>query len=221
MNDFKYAIFDFDGTLADSQWYWCTLMPRIFMEKGYPVTDEDVEANLDCDWLDYHNIFRERFGIKEPLFHRGEELFPRVEEFYRTEVFWKPTVLEYLGELKRRGVVLSICSATREPMIRTALRHLEGEHLFDYVFSTKSIGIEKGDPRCFEYCLAQMGATVENTVLFEDALYSLRTAKSMGMRAYAVQERTNRRFEAEIRATADRFAVRMIEFLRESDDALQ
>lgn len=213
MDGFKYAIFDFDGTLADSQWYWQTMMPRIFMEKGYPVTDQDVEACLDCGWLDYYNIFRERFGVKEPLFRHWTDLLSRVEEFYRNEVYWKPTVPEYLQKLKEQDVTLSIFSATPEPLLRVALKRLEGEKYFDRIFSVATIGIGKNDPKSFQYCLQQLGASLDNTVLFEDALYSIETAKSMGMTVYAVRDRGNRLNEDKIRALADHYAVYMKEFI--------
>lgn len=213
MKDFRVALFDFDGTLADSQWYWRTIIPRIFMERGYEISDEEVEESLDLGWLDRHDFYRERFGIQEPLFDHPKDLFPYFEHFYQNEVFWKPGAVEYLRELKKQGKVIALFTATPEYMVRDALRFLEGEEYFDYIFSVPTIGMKKNNPDSFRYCLKEMGATAEETVLFEDSLYSMKTAKSLGMRVYAVHERCSRLQETEIRALADRYAMKLTEFL--------
>ncbi len=213
MKDFQYALFDFDGTLVDSQWFFRTIMPRLFMERGYEIPEEEIEECLDLGWLDKHDVYRERFGVKEPLFRHYSELFEYVDRFYQNELFWKPGAEEYLRELRKQGKRIALFTATPEKIVRRGLEHLGGIEFFDSVFSVETIGLKKNNPDSFRYCLNAMGATVENTVLFEDALYSIRTAKSIGMTVYAVRERCSRLEEAEIRALADRYAIKMTEFL--------
>jgi len=214
MQKFQFALFDFDGTLVDSQWAWQTMLPRVLREKGIEVPEEEIEELLDVDWLSRHGEYCRRYGLP-PLYTHHSEFFPYMDRFYREEVFFKPGAEEYLRELKRQGVTLAILSATPVPMIRHGLQRLGAEDLFDYVFSSREIGIPKSQPGSFEYCLNAMGATLKNTVLFEDALYSIATAKGMGMTVYAVSERCSRRNLKEIQRLADRYAVSMTEFLKE------
>lgn len=213
MEKFQFALFDFDGTLVDSQWAWQTLLPRVLKEKyGVTVPEEEIGELLDLDWLERHGEYCRRYGLP-PLYAHYSELFPYMDRFYQTEVFFKPGAEEYLRALKKQGVTLAILSATPTALIRNGLRRLGGEELFDYIFSTREIGISKRFPGSFEHCLKAMGATVENTVLFEDALYSMTTAKEMGMTVYAVSERCSRKDRDKILALADRYACNMTEFL--------
>ena len=195
MEKFQFALFDFDGTVS-------------LIREGW----QKIGELLDLDWLERHEEYCRRYGVP-PLYTHYSEFFPYMDRFYQTEVFFKPGALEYLQALKAQGVTLAILSATPTELIRHGLRHLGGEDLFDYVFSTREIGISKSFPGSFEHCLKIMGATLENTVLFEDALYSIATAKGMGMTVYAVSERCSRKNRERIQAIADRYACNMTEFL--------
>ncbi len=213
MEQFQFALFDFDGTLVDSQWAWQTMLPRVMKERyGITVPEEEIEELLDIDWLERHEEYCRRYGLP-PLYGHYSEFFPYMDRFYQNEVFFKPGAEEYLRALKGQGVTLAILSATPTELIRHGLRRLEAEDLFDFVFSAWEIGVSKSKPGSFEYCLNAMGATPENTVLFEDALYSMTTAKGMGMTVYAVSERCSRKDREKILALADRYARNMTEFL--------
>lgn len=213
MADFKYGIFDFDGTLVDSQWCWQTMLLRVIAERGIAVDEADVEVSLDVDWLSRHDELREKYGIKEPLFSNYREFDPYMERFYRNEVCWKPGALEYLEYLKNQGVVLAIYSATPEYLLRSALEHLGQPSLFDRIFSGRDRRWSKSNPQSFCDCMKELGTSVDDCVMFEDSLYSIRSAKEAGMRVYAVRERCFRQNRESIRALADRFADRMTDFI--------
>ena len=58
----SWAIFDFDGTLVDSQWVWQTMLLRVLAERGHAIDEADVERCLDRDWLAFHEEFLEKYG---------------------------------------------------------------------------------------------------------------------------------------------------------------
>jgi len=213
MMDFKYGIFDFDGTLVDSQWCWQTMLLRVLRERGVVVDEADVEISLDRDWLSRHGELREKYRMEEPLFSDYREFDPYMERFYRNEVCWKPGALEYLEYLKERGVVLAIYSATPEYLLRCALEHLGQPDLFHRIFSGRDRKWSKNDPQSFRNCMEELGAAADECVLFEDSLYSIRTAKEAGMRVCGVKERCFRQNREKIRELSDRFADRLTDFI--------
>lgn len=217
MKRFDCAIFDFDGTLVDSQWCWSTMYPRFFREKGYPVTDEDVEQCLTATYQDASAYFQKRFGVTKEQCPTIHEIWERMRKFYRTEVHWKPTVPEFLEQLRARGTRLCICSATPQELLFEGLERLNGFQWFERIFSTKTIGTEKDNPETFVYCLKEMGVTPEQTVLFDDAPYSLSTAKSIGISTYALHERCCADPER-IPQVSDRYALRMMDFLSDPEE---
>lgn len=208
----KCAIFDFDGTLVDSQWCWQTMLLRVLQERGYEIDEADVEISLDVDWLSRHEELCKKYGA-EPLFADHREFHPYMERFYRTGVRWKPGAEEYLRHLKAKGVRLAVFSVTPRYLLRQAIATLGAEDLFDEVFSGSDRNWSKKDPQAFRNCMAEFGATPEDCVLFEDSLYSISTAKEAGMTVWAVKERCFRQNREKIRAVADRFADRLTDFI--------
>ena len=209
---FSVAIFDFDGTLADSQWCWQTMLLRKLRQRGIAVEDEDVELCLDRDWLSRHEELLRKYGVSEPLFSDYHELHSEMERFYREEVFWKPGAREYLEYLKKKGVKPVLYSTTPERLLRCALDRLQGQDLFDVIFSGEDRGWSKGDPESFRLCMAELGVTPEECVLFEDSLYSIRSAKEAGMRVFAVRERCFQQNRDTIRRLADRYGDSLMDF---------
>jgi len=61
--------------------------------------------------------------------------------------------------------------------------------------------------------MEELGAAADECVLFEDSLYSIRTAKEAGMRVCGVKERCFRQNREKIRELSDRFADRLTDFI--------
>ena len=213
MKQGSWAIFDFDGTLVDSQWVWQTMLLRVLAERGHEIDEADVERCLDRDWLAFHAEFLEKYGEAKPLFSHYRDLHAYMEIFYRDRVLWKPGAREYLEYLKEQGVRLAIYSTTPEYLLRTALGRLEATDLFDVLISGEDRGWSKKDPESFRKCMDLLGTDTEHCVMFEDSLYSIRSAKEAGMTVYAVQERCFRHNREKICALADRFGVHLTDFM--------
>ena len=212
MRKIKYALFDFDGTLVDSQWFWNTIILHMLRDKGHPVGDEDLEFSMKTPFPVRLKTLFEKYG-EDPATYTTEDAYVYVTRFYDTALFWKPGALEFLTELKRRGIQIALCSATRKEMLDVALKHLGAEDLFDHCFSVPTVGVGKDNPEYFAHCLNALGATKEDAVFFEDALYSIRTAKEFGMTVYAVHEICSITDKDAICAIADGYEMLLTDYL--------
>lgn len=206
MSTKTHYIFDFDGTVSDSQWFWRRLIPQTLLERGIPVTEDDF---AHCKFMpsvaDRWQYLKEKFGLSEEDVPSFEEKMACLENYYRTANRFKPGALEYLKSLKAQGKTLALFSATRGASLRIGAECLGVTEIFDYIFSAAEIGVGKGDPESYRYCLREMGAEPENCVMVEDALYSMKTAKSLGMTVYAVSESCFEPMKDEIVALADKY----------------
>ncbi len=213
MNGITHVIFDFDGTLADSQGYWTMLNPLILKERGYPVDDADFEKCKTAALPDWEYL-KKKYHIAEEDCPTFEETMEYIDRFYRTEMRLKPGVLEFLEYLKGKKVSMAVFSATRESSVRLGLACLGIDSYFDAVISAGDWGTTKGHKETYLRCLDLLGAKPEHCIMVEDALYSMKTAKSLGMQVYAISEPCFLVDETQIRSIADRYAERsMTEFL--------
>ena len=205
MKSIKYCIFDFDGTVADSQWFWQTVTLRILQSRGCPATEEDFEVSYTLNNSDRWDLYSRRFGLTEEDKPSPEEIHERIGEFYRTDVTWKEGAVEFLTWLRERGVKTALFSASPRSILVHGVETLKAEQYFDYIFSTTDFGVGKGKAEGYRACLNAMGATAEETVMFEDAAYSLKGAKDAGIYVVAVHERCKIFEIDEIRSLCDRY----------------
>ena len=75
--------------------------------------------------------------------------------------------------------------------------------------------MDKSQPEYFEEVARRLGTKPERCVVFEDALYAMKSAKAAGCRVVAIEDSTARLQRDEIRAIADRYIQNYSELLRE------
>ena len=75
---------------------------------------------------------------------------------------------------------------------------------FEGIITCPEVGQGKKEgPAVYEEALRLLGGTKENTVVFEDAIHPIRTAKAAGFRLAAIYDSSSEGDHGEIRALAD------------------
>ena len=95
--------------------------------------------------------------------------------------------------------------------VKTSLKTAGIDGFFDYVFSTEDMPYSKVKPQAFIDTAARIGAAPEETIVFEDALYAIESAKSAGFTVCAVPDHTAK-FPETIRQLADIYLADFSEF---------
>ena len=182
----KCVIFDFDGTLFDSMYLWDTVAESYVRSRGKepkPTVREEVRA----------------LSLLQAAEHLKNGI---IEHFYRDEVQPKPDVVPFLKELRAKGVDICIATATDRYLIEAALRRCGIEALFDAIFTCSEVGHGKDEPVIFRRAMEHFGAQRGSTVVFEDAIHAIETAKKDGFTVAAVFDESEKR-QDEVRALAD------------------
>ena len=143
----------------------------------------------------------------------------QVEDFYFHRVQAKPGVLPFLTLLKMEGVDMYVATNTARYLVEAALRHAGIDSFFRGVLTCAEAGAGKAEsPVVYEKAMRRMGGNKQNTVIFEDALHAIQTAKAAGFRVCAVYDPSAEDEQAEIRALADTY-IRSFEELTEVQPA--
>ena len=105
--------------------------------------------------------------------------------------------------VRRRAELLAWASAqTDRYLIEAALRRCGIEALFDAIFTCSEVGHGKDEPVIFRRAMEHFGAQRGSTVVFEDAIHAVETAKKDGFTVAAVFDESEKR-QDEVRALAD------------------
>ena len=189
MKKLNYAIFDMDGTLLESMQYWRTIVLDLVDRFGIEVPSSLREEIV------YHSFNRAVALLKEKAPHPAlDQCTPAValeimDAHYQNDVTVRGGVRELLDALAARGVRMCLFSATPTEIAKRALARHELDRYFEMFLSPIEIPGGKSDPESFREVCRRFG-TIEPSecYLFEDALYSIKTAKPLGFYAVATED---------------------------------
>lgn len=182
------AIFDVDDTLTVSEWVWKGIPEKFLKRHGKnaePGLDETLALLNTAQIGQYfkeHYFQDSRRSAKSIVFEFGTMGAP----YYFFRVPLKPGAKKLIKQLHKQGVKLTILSANETTLIKAALLRTGILRYFDSIFCGKDEENAKDNPRSFEKACERLGTPKDETIVFDDSVYALRTARAAGFKCIAV-----------------------------------
>ncbi|MHB1315046.1 MAG: HAD family hydrolase [Christensenellales bacterium] len=181
------AIFDLDGTLLDSMSAWDELGKDYLKQTGLPAKSGWGEAMKSIGFSKLAQYLRGEYPAMGVMQWMIESL-SRLAHRYYNRVSLKPGVMQLLADLEATGTKLCIATASDRSLAETALRHNGILPKFSFLLTCTDAGAGKDKPHLYEQALLQLGTKKESTLVFEDALHAIFTAKAAGFPVAAVYD---------------------------------
>ena len=136
--NYKYAIFDMDGTMVDSMPAW-RILQLDSIEQLYNVKFTEEERNF-LVYMTYTDVMRNASKLKniEIEFEELSKLnYSLIEGRYKEADFeFKPYIKEFLAYLKKNGVKIGVATATKKSICVPFLEKIGFSEYIDCVFTT-------------------------------------------------------------------------------------
>jgi len=174
------AIFDFDGTLFDSNYVWVTAGERFFQSIGVVPKDNLQQKIRTMSLYQSACYIQDEYRLSLTVEEIMEGINVTVEKAYLYEVEPKPGVISFLHALKAAGIRMCIATATDRYQIDAALKRCNMLEFFEGFFTCSEVGHGKDEPVIFRKAMEYLRTDRSNTVIFEDALHAVQTAKADG-----------------------------------------
>jgi len=184
----KGAIFDLDGTLIDSMFIWDTIGEEYLKSFGIEPRENLAEVFKTFTLTQAAEYYRNNYGIKLSIQEIVKGINNMVAEIYRTKVALKAGVGDFLKRLRSANVKMCIATVTDRAVVEDVLTRLEVGEYFSEIFTCAEVGYNKETPEIYRQALKHLGTTKAETVVFEDALHALKTAKADGFKVAAVYD---------------------------------
>ncbi|KAA8826422.1 HAD family phosphatase [Bifidobacterium reuteri] len=204
VNPVKAAIFDLDGTLLDSMGVWNQIDIDFLGRRGIAVPDDYMSTVASMQFRQIAEYTIARFALQETPEQVMAEWDEMAHAAYATQVMPKAGAIAYLNELKRSGVKLGVATTLLPKLREAALAHLGIAECFDAVVSVDDAGgVGKSKPDVYLLAARRLGAEPSDCIVFEDLLVGIRSAKSAGMRVWAMYDDSSSADWHEIERIAD------------------
>ena len=198
----KGAIFDLDGTLLDSMSIWDTVGEDYLRSLGIEPRENLAEVFKTFTLEESAEYYRTHYGVSLSVKEIAKGVTRMIEDFYRNTVTLKNGVAEFLEKLSCDGVKMCIATVTDKYLVEAALKRLKIRDYFSEIFTTSAVGCGKNKPTIYRTALDHLGTPKSETVVFEDTLHALMTAKNDGFPVAAVYDEHESR-QTEMKANGD------------------
>ncbi len=200
----RYAIFDLDGTLLDSSYMWQNLGTRYLNLLGIEPTNDLAESLCVMTMPESANYLRDKYSIPYSADEILRQFARMTEEFYKEQVGFRTGAPRLLAQLRARCIKMSIATAGDANLGMTALSRLGVSNFFTGAVSCSEYGA-KTSSEVFLAAAELIYAVPEETIVFEDSLHAIRSAKKAGFRTAAVRDISERN-QDELKRIADFYA---------------
>lgn len=179
------AIFDFDGTLADTASIWHEV-DRIFLKRRnlpYPPGYGAQLAALGFAKGARYTI--DLFGLDETVEDICDEWNDLGHDLYRQEVTLRAGAERYVRSLTTMGIPCALAT-TNDVRVVSSMRHFNPRELFDACVYGAEVGKGKDEPDIYVEAARRLGVSPKDCIVFEDIVVGVQSAKRVGMQTCGV-----------------------------------
>ena len=202
----KGAIFDFDGTLVDSMFIWDTIGEDYLRSLGKKPHEDLKETFMTLTLEEAAEYYRTHYGVTLSVKEIVDGVNAMVEGIYRTRVALKQGVADFLAQLKDNGTRMCIATVTDRYLVEETLDRLGLLQYFSEIFTCAEVGYGKDKPIIYRKALEHLDTAKNETYVFEDSLFALKTAKADGFTTVGVYDRHENR-QDNLKNLADYYIV--------------
>lgn len=202
--EIKGIIFDLDGTLIDSMRIWYDIDRRFLSENGVENPPREISDKVKRMTVEQAaDFFIEQFSLKctqEYVIKRIEELV-RIE--YEEKIPLKPYAMELLDNLDNKGIPYGIATATYSSLARAVLERHGIYDRIKFLLTDAEYPRGKKFPDIFMGAAELLGTKPGETIVVEDSLHSIITAKNAGFITAAVYDEASAEDRTELEKKSD------------------
>ena len=197
-----FLLFDMDGVLLDSMPLWLELAARYLRAQARVPEAGIFQRIAKMTMRQCAEYLREHYHLPQTPEQIVNGLDGMAASFYQTEAPLKPGVAETLAELRRRGHICAVATATDRPLAEAAFRRTGIAAHFDRIFTCSEFGLPKTSPEFYQRILAELHIPPKRLIVIEDVLHAIETAKHAGIDTIALYDEASRANWPRIQATA-------------------
>jgi len=206
------VIFDLDGTLIDSMGMWTTVDQLYLKSKSKEPKPELASILKKMSMNQTIKHFQEEYGIDESTEQIISEIQALAHESYQFHIPLKEGALPLLRHFQAQQTKMCIATANHRPLAEAAIQRLGLSDFMSHLLTCDEAGFSKEFPHIFHQALDMMQTPLQRTMVFEDSLHAVETAKAAGFFVVAVFDPSAEEEAAKIKQVADLYLKSLLDW---------
>ena len=212
MKNIKGAIFDIDGTVIDSMQTWDKVAEDFLVMRDITPPDDLYDKLRELGGYDIPLYFKDAFDIADSTgkiaMILGEMIRHRLE--FHTPL--KEGAAEVLEMLRKQGIRICAATASEREYVVPVLRRLGVIDYFERIFTCSEENTSKTCPEIYITSADFLGTEISDTLVFEDALYAIKSAKRAGFPVVGLYDFSSDNQQDEIKDWSDLYYTSLMDF---------
>ena len=192
-NQIKGVVFDFDGTLVDSDPIHCAVWTFLFRGFGINFTKNDFAkvAGKQIEFIVDDFIKKYKLKItKEELIRQKRKI--TFDYFSKEQPKFMPYAKEALVFLNQNGFNLGLATGNLKEIVVNFLKKEGLNKFFSVIVDGRDVSRGKPYPDTYLLTAQKLGLEPEKCLSIEDTQYGVESAKSAGFYSFAIPNETSR-----------------------------
>ena len=184
----KGAIFDVDGTLLDSMGIWKDVGVRYLNSIGIEAEPDLGNILFTMSIQEGAQYVKEHYHLSQEIEEIEQNVLDIISDYYKETAPLKSGAVELLEKLRNSNIPMTIASSNNKKEIEMAFERLEIAKYFDRIFTCEEAGAGKTKPDIYLQAAEYLGTRPEETLVFEDVIHAVRTAKKAGFQVVGIYD---------------------------------
>lgn len=188
----KAILFDMDGVLMDSEYYYhfgtYTWMKRLGFEGDDSLLNKLIGTTMAMTYDILYELLDGKYS-KEELVAINEKYFNEEDPMDCKKIMFA-NVKECLVSFRQMGLKLALCSASPMKTIMDNLGQMGIVDLFDVIVSGEDFVRSKPDPMIYLYAMDKLHVTGDECIVYEDSTIGIAAGKAS--KAFCVARKDDR-----------------------------
>lgn len=207
IKDFEAVIFDMDGTILDSMAMWAHLGSDFLKSYGVNPPSDIDDIIMPMGMYESAKYFVDNFDINLTVDEIVKQVYASIENQYKDHLQLKPFVYDYFKALHEKGIKMCVATATDKTLAEAVLKRVGVLEFLEFVITCDEVGVGKEQPTIYLKGVEGLGSTVENTVIFEDAIHCINTAKKAGFTVVGVHDESSKKHMDMLKEKCDKYIM--------------